>query len=341
MAPEISLDLKELIVKWYNDPEDGNGIIYAIATSSERGYHKEIAGNSTTLLNTIIACTARVDVLVAVHGALREVNGLKVTRSWLLPSWELVKRRFPAARAIHSVDYIDVRACDNMQSFSRCSGCKSVYYCSEPCQRIDWLREHRTTCPLPKFGCLSWYTASTKVHASVGAQGVRGPTFAGPGIQRPLGIQVELHEIAGSELESQVERAGATKWWDSVMKRARSSGGDMEVHIVKVWEPAGARYWVVPLRRTGCFNANEGQIISSDKGCAYVKDWLASDQVCTAASASVKSESLFLSTPASSGVRPTLAERYDYGCSGQRRHNRRTSSFNSSSSVEPDFVPRL
>lgn len=40
--------------------------------------------------------------------------------------------------------------CRNKKTSLACSGCKSVYYCSEPCQKLDWVT-HKTFCRSQKI----------------------------------------------------------------------------------------------------------------------------------------------------------------------------------------------
>lgn len=50
-----------------------------------------------------------------------------------------------------SGDYLPICAfCRNKKTSLACSGCKSVYYCSEPCQKLDWVT-HKTFCRSQKI----------------------------------------------------------------------------------------------------------------------------------------------------------------------------------------------
>ncbi|KAF7347034.1 MYND-type domain-containing protein [Mycena venus] len=62
--------------------------------------------------------------------------------------------RIAFMKTVDSQETVSRKACDNMQcglideksKFKRCSHCKSVYYCSPDCQKIDWTHGHREAC---------------------------------------------------------------------------------------------------------------------------------------------------------------------------------------------------
>ncbi|KAJ7323327.1 hypothetical protein DFH08DRAFT_817901 [Mycena albidolilacea] len=66
----------------------------------------------------------------------------------------LAYERIAFMKTVDSQDTVSRKACDNMQcglideksKFKRCSHCKSVYYCSPDCQKIDWTHGHREAC---------------------------------------------------------------------------------------------------------------------------------------------------------------------------------------------------
>ncbi|KAJ7134076.1 hypothetical protein C8R43DRAFT_1022352 [Mycena crocata] len=67
---------------------------------------------------------------------------------------ELVNERRQIKTHFDSEEYSDSRACHNTlcgkiqekRNFRRCADCLSAYYCSIPCQRIDWTEGHRKMC---------------------------------------------------------------------------------------------------------------------------------------------------------------------------------------------------
>ncbi|KAJ7471089.1 hypothetical protein FB451DRAFT_1252983 [Mycena latifolia] len=76
----------------------------------------------------------------------------------------LAKERLDVFHSYNSGQYPSMRACDNMKcckigvksGFKYCNACRSVYYCSETCQFVDWLEGGHCV------ACSSWNSLSTE-----------------------------------------------------------------------------------------------------------------------------------------------------------------------------------
>ncbi|KAL4260091.1 polyprenol kinase family protein [Pleurotus pulmonarius] len=80
-----------------------------------------------------------------------------VTRENLAQLAEM-RGRMSDAKALRLAGAPNTIACANsdcisqalsLDALKQCSTCKSVYYCSEACQRTDWRGRHRRYCPAP------------------------------------------------------------------------------------------------------------------------------------------------------------------------------------------------
>ncbi|KAJ7624428.1 hypothetical protein FB45DRAFT_1005391 [Roridomyces roridus] len=82
------------------------------------------------------------------------------TQSVLYPSWTAFKSIVHSRVSLVEMWEVDrahsTMVCDNLQCqkvdqrdcFRRCSGCIHVAYCSQTCQRSDWVDGHRSECPV-------------------------------------------------------------------------------------------------------------------------------------------------------------------------------------------------
>ncbi|KAJ7274741.1 hypothetical protein C8J57DRAFT_1312636 [Mycena rebaudengoi] len=102
-------------------------------------------------------------VLSALDSALDDINELvtpddfkdaKMYDHWVSFS-NLAEDRIAILKSCEAGETPSMRACDNLEcgeirprhEFTRCSACKSVYYCDEACQTVDWIGGgHRSAC---------------------------------------------------------------------------------------------------------------------------------------------------------------------------------------------------
>ncbi|KAJ7073394.1 hypothetical protein B0H15DRAFT_869180 [Mycena belliarum] len=89
--------------------------------------------------------------------------------SSVYPAWQsfadLVAERLAIKRRFDSGEFLDRRACDNLEcgriynkvEFRRCGGCKYQHYCSEKCQTQDWRTGHRKRCAISRSPEI-WHT---------------------------------------------------------------------------------------------------------------------------------------------------------------------------------------
>ncbi|KAJ7732600.1 hypothetical protein DFH07DRAFT_990747 [Mycena maculata] len=79
----------------------------------------------------------------------------------ILPSWQrfeyLVTHRIAALDHFESPAWVCFKACENLRcmkiakksDLEKCSRCGVPYYCSQPCQKVDWKWSHRNVCRKP------------------------------------------------------------------------------------------------------------------------------------------------------------------------------------------------
>ncbi|KAJ7633225.1 hypothetical protein FB45DRAFT_914645 [Roridomyces roridus] len=179
-----------------------------------------------------------------------------------------------------SASAIRMRACDNTlcgmfgptKDLKRCKGCKSLYYCSNACQAVDWQNGHRAACKLHGFllrGRTPWvtlghrafmrallhrdymrmklqiFTDAVKCMRQWGDPGkgyfvLFDYTHAGP--------RVEVFSLAANrEALDWIAGAAGLEWHDTLARAARSEGR-MIIHVMRLREGSLGRHWIVPLR---------------------------------------------------------------------------------------------
>ncbi|KAF7362936.1 hypothetical protein MVEN_00644600 [Mycena venus] len=170
-----------------------------------------------------------------------------------------------------------MRACDNMKcseiglkdKFKRCTGCHSIYYCSQACQAIDWRGGgHRRACK--SYGTLYLSEDNDLRLKARDRAFLRALVHDDYLKSKPLVLPQKLaymHEFPGEALltlydytngrvKVTVQRVGsdATKLrlhgseWDDIVARAAASCGRMWVDVVVMPGSDTMRYWVIPLR---------------------------------------------------------------------------------------------
>ncbi|KAJ7138914.1 hypothetical protein C8R46DRAFT_1200970 [Mycena filopes] len=173
-----------------------------------------------------------------------------------------------------------LKACDNDQcgkiaqerEFRRCS-CNSLYYCSRDCQKVDWTRnDHKALCRRAPSLALAEYPRTnlpvreriffrTLLHSDykheitlvyeeevkfLAANPHAGPFFTlFDYMYDRVGITVHAVSTAA---DVHASLSGAE--WRDAAARAWRSGGRIALHVMKVPDGSGARFCVVPLRRS-------------------------------------------------------------------------------------------
>ncbi|KAJ7138578.1 hypothetical protein C8R46DRAFT_1201116 [Mycena filopes] len=278
------------------------GLLQALMQCATRTSTDGFKSNLQQLLCvTIPQALVNCYVVLGIKAALPEITALVAKappafRESLLNAGWIYVECLVQNRVAVPTDREPAKACDNIEvlrfcpyfwcneifakaEFQRCSGCKSLYYCSSACQTADWKRRHRKACRF--YGALElteraepeldprersylrkllhrdWEAA----HIEVCAKQIKFMADNPPSAlfltlfdysRRTVDVtvDVEVHAIPDSQA-ARALKAQAPYEWADIVARARNSGGRMHVHVMRV--PAGAgegvmRYWVVPLR---------------------------------------------------------------------------------------------
>ncbi|KAJ7105014.1 hypothetical protein C8R44DRAFT_746254 [Mycena epipterygia] len=183
------------------------------------------------------------------------------------------------------VAYPAEMACDNLKcdiidekpAFERCSGCKSVYYCSRECQIADWREgSHRKACrsyesaslTLKATAELSKPIFTVRERAFIRALLHHDYTMHASSICKKQvefmaahptcdllitlfdycagHLQIEVHSVAHSPLSTVLQEAGE-EWTDFIARAARSEGR-FQLHVMRVLDGTATPHWVIPLR---------------------------------------------------------------------------------------------
>ncbi|KAJ6632188.1 hypothetical protein B0H10DRAFT_7018 [Mycena sp. CBHHK59/15] len=147
--------------KWLREAL-GAGLIGAIVTCATRGT-SELDFYVQHLLLLFPGCLVYHSVLSQMEELLLQVKPLATTgdfrASKIAKEWDefvdLAWERLRIMKRYDRGEYSSARACDNIDcngihaksEFKRCSGCQTMYYCSEQCQTLDWRTGgHREAC---------------------------------------------------------------------------------------------------------------------------------------------------------------------------------------------------
>ncbi|KAJ6548213.1 hypothetical protein DFH09DRAFT_1170001 [Mycena vulgaris] len=217
----------------------------------------------------------------AMLGLATAFQGSKHLEKWRRFS-TLAQQRLALFRYTESKDYVPFKACDNLEcstvdskdKFRRCSGCLSFYYCSRPCQIIDWRRGgHRDACAAYGSLFLSEQSDLTVrergflralVHEEYSASKAHIYAQQTAALQQDpdavlftlfdysIGaVRITVHAANGASLFAVGLRAYGAEWDDSVARAARS-GGRMALDVVRLLDGRAPRHVLVPLRKTRC-----------------------------------------------------------------------------------------
>ncbi|KAJ6462229.1 hypothetical protein C8R45DRAFT_1220653, partial [Mycena sanguinolenta] len=171
----------------------------------------------------------------------------------------------------------NTKACDNLQcskidvknSFRRCSGCLSVYYCSQSCQTTDWRHGgHRNACN--SYGKLFLSPKNDADSSSRQRSFLRALVHHDYKKAKPILLCKQIFfkhaypdigfftmfDYTEGRVKVQVKSLtifDATEAfqgveWKSILSRAAASGGKMGIHVVAIYEAESARRFVIPLR---------------------------------------------------------------------------------------------
>ncbi|KAJ6546617.1 hypothetical protein B0H10DRAFT_2131009 [Mycena sp. CBHHK59/15] len=115
------------------------------------------------LTDVLAPATVHYSILKCMDQSLHEVEDLarteQFTESEIFPEWrqfiDVLQERLTVMKQFDSAEYVSSKACDNLAcsqigrkpDFRCCKVCKSAYYCSRACQRLDWKQGgHREVC---------------------------------------------------------------------------------------------------------------------------------------------------------------------------------------------------
>ncbi|KAF7364235.1 Ankyrin repeat-containing protein [Mycena sanguinolenta] len=190
---------------------------------------------------------------------------------------KLADRRIQSMRQNSS----ELKACDNLDcgkiqagtQCRRCSGCKSVYYCNQECQMVDWRRGgHRNHCgsytvlSLSKFWIYSGMTFRERQYLrkllhddymeniySICERHL-ALMASNPDVllltlfdYTVTPVEISVQPVADSLLAATLNTTVRVEW-TNILDRVRNSHGRMHLHVMRVPEGNTPRTWVIPLR---------------------------------------------------------------------------------------------
>ncbi|KAJ7624253.1 hypothetical protein DFH06DRAFT_1445914 [Mycena polygramma] len=192
---------------------------------------------------------------------------------------DLAEERISVLDAYDDRETRSMKACDNLacgeirlkSAFQKCSGCLSLYYCSEPCQAMDWVKGgHRRACKtygplsLPSGDDLELTVRDRSFLRALVHHEYRKPqskvdifcqTVTGMATHPGEGTLV-LYDFTQGSVKINLEPLnsdGTTKAlggpeWTDIVSRAERSGWRMRLDVLVFSGPNGTQYYVVPLR---------------------------------------------------------------------------------------------
>ncbi|KAJ7659555.1 hypothetical protein DFH06DRAFT_1194589 [Mycena polygramma] len=195
------------------------------------------------------------DSLLPAMATLNRLITSNTVPEYLKVFLQIVKVRVTVRNDFESGKYASTQACDNMKCgqifrksrFRRCSQCLRRYYCSEACQMTDWREAgHRDVCESFRFSKLD--SATPRDRAFMRA--VLRDMYEGPSNVSLFRRQVLfMRENPGMDFYTLFNFKGTHPTfgvyavkdlprtdpvWVDCIKRARRSGGRMEIHLLEV-----------------------------------------------------------------------------------------------------------
>ncbi|KAJ7604512.1 hypothetical protein DFH06DRAFT_1254770 [Mycena polygramma] len=274
-------------IQWLSDAIEAKLLRTLIVHSG--GPHAESIQHLVPLFLTVILPPRLVypGVLTALDTSLDDVDELVTAaafkKSRIYDRWtqfsELAEDRIRVLDAYNDRETRSMKACDNLDcgiirpksTFQKCSGCLSLYYCSEPCQTLDWVKGgHRRVCKI--YGRPSLPTDDeleltvrersflrTLVHheymktlskVKIFSQTVIAmATHPGEGTlvlydYTKGSAKINLQPLSGAGTKKAL---GGPEWTD-IVSRAERSGWRMRLDVLVFSGQNGMHYYVVPLR---------------------------------------------------------------------------------------------
>ncbi|KAJ7463268.1 hypothetical protein FB451DRAFT_1266006 [Mycena latifolia] len=189
------------------------------------------------------------------------------------PFEDLASSRLPVLMG-YDADHQHMLACDNRRCgnidakspFRRWSGCQSLYYCSAPCQRMDWREgthraacdqfrsiRHRSADPSAAASCPSCAPCFTRTTSRTGTRFFASNSRTSCAGRRPTStrssgtdgkVDIDVHTIG--------EYPATYDWsvdWVYCARRKSESGGQMELHLMVTAQEDATAAAIFPLRR--------------------------------------------------------------------------------------------
>ncbi|KAJ7938958.1 hypothetical protein B0H13DRAFT_1941374 [Mycena leptocephala] len=210
----------------------------------------------------------------------------------------LADERLGLLAEFDSLEFVSPKACDNLscgkikrkRAFSRCSGCKAMYYCDSACQAVDWRDGgHRNFCHSYRSLCLT-ELAQPKLlvrersflralihedyikHLShICTQQITfiadNPTcelFITVFNYCEAALRIEVHSAMDSPLAATLQKAGPE--WAALVSRAQRSERRLHLHVMRVPRGLHAQHWVVPLRTSNSTFYRAIQVLATEPG---------------------------------------------------------------------------
>ncbi|KAJ7624221.1 hypothetical protein DFH06DRAFT_1230018 [Mycena polygramma] len=274
-------------IKWLSDALEAKLLRTLIVHSG--GPHAAKIQRLVPLYLTVIIPPRLVypGVLAALDTSLDDVDKLVTAsafkKSRIYDQWtqfsKLAEERIRVLDAYDARETRSLRACDNLEcdkillksAFQKCSGCLSLYYCSQPCQAQDWVEGgHRRACKI--YGPLSLPTdneleLTTRERSFLRALihheyrkplskvGIFCQTVIFMATRPDEGTLVLYDYTQGvakinvqSLSSSGTKRALGGPEWTDLVSRAEHSRGRMRLDVLVFSGPNGMQYHAVPLR---------------------------------------------------------------------------------------------
>ncbi|KAJ7673872.1 hypothetical protein DFH06DRAFT_1445395 [Mycena polygramma] len=250
---------------------------------------------TTILIPASLHYHVLVDLSDAYFGAENDEEG-DFCRPNLRGAWvqfaQLAKSRLDFLRIFDSEEYISQRACDNVEcgailekdTLKCCSGCRMLLYCSQECQKAEWHLGHRRSCvwylsrrSTFRLDYTSRESAFMRAQIHLDYRRMRGQIYnlcvkewaIDP--DTPLYVMFD-YRFGAPTVSVHVfkEEAGHDPvrilYWSDLVARESRSAGRISLHIMRVYEGAGQRDTVIPLRRVTSKIPDALKRIAADAG---------------------------------------------------------------------------